>query len=183
MSLKSDVVPPLLTRLCSLQKVQRRFLPLPNRPPVCKGNILSDKVPGLWRTCDPNVGDSELLTANALNDNNSKGAQGDAGRASSYCHVITMLGVHDYYYYYCMLLCFPSCLFNYGMPDCKMQLRYPSVNKSLMFPDLRPESGQFDLYFFYYFYFMTIKLHYLSCNSPLNHTEVPLAPPSEGFYS
>lgn len=65
-------------------------------------------------------------------------------------------------------LCFPSCLFNCGVPDCEMQLRWPCVNKSRIFPGLSPESGPFNLGF------MGGRLHY-SSHAPLrSETELPV---------
>lgn len=117
------------------------------------------------------MGDREPLTANSLNDNNPKGA--DAVEAVQVAANLTATllprsGCTRASLQATALLCSPSCLFNYETADCETQFRCPNVNKRIIFTDLSLKSGQFDLHF------MAIQLHYLSCNSLLNHTEPPI---------
>lgn len=91
--------------------------------------------------CDPNVGDHELLTANSLSDNNLKGAEDVEAVQVAADLTATLLprsGCTRASLQATPLLCSPSCLLNYGMADCEMQFRCPSINKRIIFR-LKPQ--------------------------------------------
>lgn len=87
-----------------------------------------------FNRCEQNVGDGELRTAKL-----TEHAGETRSREPSFPRYSSAEGSQPV----TALLCFPSCLFNCGVPDCEMQFRRPRVNKSLIFPGLSPESGPF----------------------------------------
>lgn len=145
-------------------KVRRRLRPLPDQL-VCQDNRLSGSTAAV-RVCFL-IGVSKTWeTASCEQQNSLNGAQTVEARSHklSFPRYSDAGGSPPV----TALLCFPSCLFNCGVPDCELQLRCPGVNKSLIFPGFSPESGPFN------WDFMGSRLHY-SSHIPLpSETELPV---------
>lgn len=104
---------------------------------------------------------------NSVNDNKRRGAQTVEAMQVAETLIATLIQCWGSLPV-TALLCFPSCLFNCGVPACKMQLRCPCINKSLIFPGLSPASGPFNLDF------MGTRLHYSSHIPLRSETELPV---------